>query len=347
MFIPSLSRGTLSTVIRTLRLYKRNRSLKPLGSIWTHAYRKAAGKPSTFHITIALTHRCMLNCVHCYAGGRRTEGEKELSTEEVKSVLDQARSMGVLQLMFSGGEPLLREDLPELIRYARNLGFLTVVNTNGWLLDRERVAVLKEAGLTQCRVSIDAPNPEICDRLRGEEGVYERAVQGIRYMREAGVTCQILTYASKSNLEGGLDELIALGRRLGVFAIFIFFPVAVGNWDGRRDLILSWEEKKRVWRLQGLTFVHLELPSPEYECCVITKEEIYISPTGNVAPCPFTPYYEGNIREHPLLKIWENHCQHFTVRHHGGCPLNDEISCKAIQEQVREASKALSETKAS
>jgi MoaA/NifB/PqqE/SkfB family radical SAM enzyme len=329
-----LAKGNLNGLYRAIRLYASNRSFRPIGAITNHLFRKVLRKPAPLHMTVALTYQCGLRCVHCYADSPRTEDRRELTTEEIKSVIRQARRMGLLQIIFSGGEPLMREDITELIRYARSLGLITRANTNGWLLDKYYVAKLKEAGLAQCGVSIDDADPDEHDRLRGLPGSYQKALEGIHNLQEAGIHCQILTYASKRNVYGGLDKIIAMGKELGILSVYVFFPVAIGRWDGKFDVVLTQEEKEKIWSLQDLTFVHVELTSPLYQCCAITKTLIYVTPCGDIAPCPFTPYYAGNVKDESLEQIWLRHSLRINMDYPGACPLNDLQVRETLKNQI-------------
>jgi len=330
-----------SVVYRLLSLYFSNRSLRAWQVLFSHLCRKMVGGVSPVFIAIAPTYRCQCNCVHCYASAPERDTKNELETSEIKSAIDQARRLGVLQAVFSGGEPLLREDIAELVRYAHNAGLLTRINTNGLLLDRERVSKLKEAGLTQCGVSIDDADPDIHDRLRGRPGLYRKAIEGIKNLREFNIPCRILTYASKRNITSGLEKIIALGRRLRVTSIYIFFPMAVGRWDCAFDEVLTEEEKAKVRALQDLTFVYLELPTPRSMCCVFTKSVIYVSATGDVTPCPFVPYVIGNIKEDTLNNMWYRYCAKLSIEYRGGCPMNDVHYREALQRHVESVSRSL------
>ena len=121
---------------RSLRLYHWNGSARACLALLGHIARAAFGRPTPRFMTVGLTYRCQCGCVHCYARGRAGRGRAEVTTDEVKSVLDQAARLGVLQVTFSGGEPLLRDDVVELVRYARDLGLITRISTNGLLLER-------------------------------------------------------------------------------------------------------------------------------------------------------------------------------------------------------------------
>ena len=264
-----------------------------------------------------------------------------MTTGELESVIDQGKLLGVLSVIFSAGEPLLREDIVELVRYAHDAGLLTQINTNGLLLDRKRVSRLKEAGLTQCCVSIDDADPDVHDRLRGIKGSCEKALEGIRILREFDIPCQIFTYAAKRNVVSGLQKIIDMGKQLGVMSVYIFFPVAAGHWEHAFDQVLTEEEKATVRELQDLTFVHLELPTPRSLCCVFAKSVLYVSPTGNVTPCPFVPHIIGNVKDHTLHDLWQCHTAKLDLEYRGDCPLNNPRSREALKRHVDSVARTL------
>ena len=132
------------------------------------------------------TRRCNLKCVHCYSSSQNRRYSDELSTEEGKALIADLASFGSPVLLFSGGEPLMREDLPELVRFAVESGMRAVISTNGTLITKERAAVFAKIGLSYMGISLDGVG-EIHDRFRGVPGAFDAAVKGIRNCREAGI----------------------------------------------------------------------------------------------------------------------------------------------------------------
>ena len=133
-----------------------------------------------------VTRRCNLRCVHCYAHARDQRFDNELSTEEGRLLIDDLAAFGVPVLLFSGGEPLIRPDLPELAAYAVQHGMRAVISTNGTLIDGAMARTLKEIGLSYVGISIDGTEA-VNDRFRGVPGAYRKAMEGIRNCREAGI----------------------------------------------------------------------------------------------------------------------------------------------------------------
>ncbi|MDD5722191.1 MAG: 12,18-didecarboxysiroheme deacetylase [Syntrophales bacterium] len=132
------------------------------------------------------TRRCNLRCVHCYSSSQNRLYGDELSTGEGKALIADLASFGSSVILFSGGEPLMREDLPELVRFAVDSGMRAVISTNGTLITKEIAATFANIGLSYMGVSLDGTG-EIHDRFRGVKGAFDAAVRGIRNCQDAGI----------------------------------------------------------------------------------------------------------------------------------------------------------------
>ncbi len=133
-----------------------------------------------------MTRRCNLKCVHCYAHAKNIPFENELTTQEGKTLLDDLAAFGVPVVLFSGGEPLMREDMPELAEYAVQKGMRAVISTNGTLITPEKAKILKEIGLSYVGISLDGM-AEVNDRFRAVKGAFDMALEGIRNTQAAGI----------------------------------------------------------------------------------------------------------------------------------------------------------------
>lgn len=317
------AKWTINRLRRGLRLYYLNRSFKAWNLLLLHSLARLLKGDVPDSITIGLTYRCQCNCVHCSTNVPNRRNCAELETQQVKSLINQAKRLGAIRVTFFGGEPLLRDDIVELVRYAHNAGMITRINTNGWRLSRELVSLLKDAGLNLCDVSIDDPDQETHDNLRGLPGVFQKAVEGINILKEFNVLCQVVTYAAKKNVTAGLEEIIDLGRKLGVFAVSIVFPMATGCWHEATTVLLTEAEKESVRRLGDSKFVHVELPTRGSRCNVAKKACLYVSPEGDVTACPFIPYVMGNIKQETLNDIWQRFRSMPISKKTGDCVMND------------------------
>ncbi len=158
-----------------------------------------------------VTRRCNLRCVHCYSQSDMHLGDNELDTNRALAVLDDLAEYGVPVVLFSGGEPLMRDDLDELIGHAVKLGMRAVISTNGTLIDERRAGQLADMGLSYVGISIDGLR-DTNDKFRGREGAFDAAMAAIRYCQAAGVKVGLRFTVNRFNVadvEGIFDLLVA------------------------------------------------------------------------------------------------------------------------------------------
>jgi MoaA/NifB/PqqE/SkfB family radical SAM enzyme len=284
-------------------------------------------------IEITLTHRCQCQCVHCYdETSLSAQQQPGLTKTAVVSILDQASRLGCTEICFTGGEPTLHRDLPDLIRYSRKLQMVPKMNTNGILLTPNFVSRLKVAGLTWCSVSIDSPQPEKHDQLRRYEGCFEKAIEGLRELVRQNIPASITTIARKNRINSeDLEKIIALGQELHVETVRILFPVPMGGFHNAQNEVLDFEERERVRKLLSKPIVTMESPFEKAGCtAAVTKFNIL--PDGNVTPCVFVPLSYGNIHEEPLKDIWKRMSEFDRCcKPAGKCPMcNAEFRAKVL-----------------
>lgn len=154
------------------------------------------------------TKACNLACVHCYYTARTQRDPDELTTGEAKAMIDDLAQFGAPVLLFSGGEPLLRDDLCELGAYAVQRGIRTVISTNGTLIDREAARRIQEAGFSYVGVSLDGVE-STNDRFRGMSGAFSAALRGMRNCTEAGVRVGLRLTLNRHNA-ADLDAIFNL-----------------------------------------------------------------------------------------------------------------------------------------
>jgi MoaA/NifB/PqqE/SkfB family radical SAM enzyme len=151
-----------------------------------------------------------------------------LSTLEAFSVIDQIRETGKPVVVLSGGEPLLREDIFAIARYGTERGLRMVMGTSGYLLDQAMAKKCKEAGIRAVAISIDSADPSVHDAFRGTEGVWEQAVEAVRFCRDEGIGVQINMSVMQPAMHD-VREVIEVGTALGVRDYQLFFPVPTGR----------------------------------------------------------------------------------------------------------------------
>ena len=192
-----------------------------------------------------VTQSCDLACKHCRAAAQPIPHPDELTHEEGKALIDQIADMHIPIFVFTGGDPLKRKDVFELIRYAAGKGVQVAVTPSATpLLTREQIFKMKEAGVVRLGISLDGSCPEIHDAFRGLPGAWARTIQAIEWAGEAGIPIQVHTTISRHNAND-LDNLCNLFEKLAIVMWNVFFLVPVGR--GQLDDLLSGEEFEQVF----------------------------------------------------------------------------------------------------
>lgn len=284
---------------------------------------KMTGKRVPQQVSIAVTGRCPCDCIFCCAKGIETK--PELTLDEIKSIIDQAIKMGSHLITFDGGEPLLREDIYDIISYASHTLATTVLFTNGLYLAKEVAYKLKKAGLDTLQVSIDSPYQEEHNQIRTVPGIFEKATQGVKYAVEAGLITSIFYVARPENSDfKTLYDLLDLGKRLGAHEISIYDILAIGRWLTYEAETLTDEDRARTIALHKeanlpgkegpkiMAFSYLE--GIQRFGCMGGRKWIHFTPAGDGIPCSYTPLSFGNIREYSLKDIWKNMQAHPEIK---------------------------------
>jgi MoaA/NifB/PqqE/SkfB family radical SAM enzyme len=279
------------------------------------------GRPLPATHTMQITSACQCDCIHCSAARHRQPGRPELTTEECKALIRQAQDLGVVNIILTGGEPLLRRDIFELISFIDKDEAIAMIFSNGMLLTQENVAKLRDAGLFSLMASLDTPDPEEHDAMRRAPGCWERAVAGIQRCLGAGLLCGISTYATPERVRNGkVMEMVELGRGLGVHEVTIFDVVPTGRLMRQDEsILLTEQDKDELCALEQeinarpgwphvITQAHVN--GPTGAGCYAAWFQFYSTAYGDVTPCDFTPLTFGNVREEPLQAIWDRMTTH-------------------------------------
>ena len=173
------------------------------------------------------TQQCNLKCVHCYAHAKATGGHDELTTRQGKELIDDLAGFGVPVLLFSGGEPLVRKDLPELAAYAVQNGMRAVISTNGTLISAETARILKDIGLSYVGISLDGMKA-INDRFRGVDGAFDAALEGITNCQEAGIKVGLRFTINKFNV-GEIPNIFQLIEERDIPRVCFYHLVYAGR----------------------------------------------------------------------------------------------------------------------
>jgi radical SAM protein with 4Fe4S-binding SPASM domain len=270
-----------------------------------------------------VTSRCNLKCTHCYMNAGEKEVKDELSTDAAKMLIHQIAEVSRPLLIFSGGEPLLRRDIFEIIQYGADRGLKIGMGSNGMLIDDDVAKKLKDAGMSTVAISLDSSIPERHDEFRGVKGCWEHAVNAIKSLKKNGIQVQVNATVTKQNYNE-VDDIMALAENLGVDNFHLFFLVPTGRGTSIKDITPRMYEDMLTSTLSQVTKHKLNVkPSCAPQFMRIAKEEgidmsrwvrgcvagLYycrIFPSGEVTPCPYMPINLGNIRNRPFRDIWFN-----------------------------------------
>ncbi|WP_061214503.1 radical SAM/SPASM domain-containing protein [Syntrophomonas wolfei] len=286
-----------------------------------------------------VTNRCNLRCKHCYIEAEDRKYQDELSTEEAREMINDLAAMKVPVLLFSGGEPLIRQDIYELGQMAAEKGLRPVISTNGTLIDDAVARKIKKAGFQYVGISIDGA-PATHDEFRNHPGAFADALRGIRACLNNGVKTGIRFTVNKYN-QDDLPEIFEIIEREGIPRFCMYHLVYAGRGREMADMDTSIGEKRDILELVSRKTVELYEKGVEVEILTTDnhadgifllnhikeqqperQEEIEqllqmhggcsagtkfanIDPRGNVHPCQFwQDYTVGNIREKPFSEIW-------------------------------------------
>jgi radical SAM protein with 4Fe4S-binding SPASM domain len=259
--------------------------------------RKAIEKRIPLHGTIDLTYRCNLNCVHCYVGphgGPSAGSGIEMATSEVLDLLDQVAGAGCLYLLFSGGEPLLREDFPEIYRHARDLGMWVTVFTNATLLRKEHLDLFSDYPPYLVEVTLYGATLATWEAVTGVPGSFARTMKNVRTLIDLGIRLTLKTVILQTNVDE-VPDIEAVARGFGTpFRIDgTIVPRLDGNKGPLRERVtpervvaLEFADGGRLAQYRDFYNRMCDLPvqAGPYQCAAGTIF-FHISPEGLLRPC--------------------------------------------------------------
>ncbi len=269
---------------------------------------------------IAVTYRCNLKCDFCYVGDR---DYNELKTSDMKKLLFKIlKEARVPSVSFTGGEPLLRQDIGFLVEYAHDLGLWTNLITNGTLLDIDKVTELKTSGLSSAQVSIEGPDPNIHDRITGVTGSFNATVKGIKSLQKAGIPVHTNTTVSRNNIDELIDILLLI-KSIGLNRLSMNLLIPCGAARHREDIWVSYSEigdhilkVKRRADQEGIKFLwYSPIPMCKFnpvaygfgnKSCAAITGLLSLDPMGNIIPCSSWRKPVASLLKRRFQDIWQS-----------------------------------------
>jgi len=200
-----------------------------------------------YSVTLAVTNRCDFNCWHCYNAGR---GQDDITLGALKQLAADVQDRGAVMVTLTGGEPLLRDDLEEIVAGFDDRSCL-ILGTTGDQLSRERARRLKDAGLFALAVSLDSVEPLKHDRMRGREGAFRTAIDAIGVARDEGLYPYVVAVATREFLvEEHFFAFMRFVGEAGALEVHLLEPRATGRLADRKDVLLSAEEREQILQYQ-------------------------------------------------------------------------------------------------
>ena len=280
-----------------------------------------------------ITKKCNLHCEHCYIDSTEIcpedSSHSELLTEECFNIINQISELNrKIILILTGGEPLLRDDIFDLIKYSKEKGMTVFLGTNGCLFDDNVVKKLKDSGISGVGISLDSLDPQIHDSFRGVNGAWDGAIKAAGICKTYGVTFQIQTTVTNKNINE-IPDIIKYSRDLGASAFQLFFLVCTGRGQGLTDITPVQYEETLVKlfeiqrNFQGMMLVGAKC-APHYKRIVYNLDQnspllkaydggcpagtnyCRITSEGYVTACPYMDMTAGDLKKNSFSEIWRD-----------------------------------------
>ncbi len=264
-----------------------------------------------FMCNLAITKKCNFNCKHCSAAG---QDGKELSTEEWKDIIRQCIELGVIVIIFTGGEPLQRKDICEIIKFVDKKKVIPLIFTNGFFL-KDKIKELKKSGLNRIFISIDYADSNLHDNHRQMKGAYKKAIKAVKIAKKEGMLVGISTFGSLSRMKDGtLEKIFRLGNLLKVNEIMIFNEMPVGRntinyklgsmensyYDEFKEFIKINQQR---YKKMGI-YAYKTISSIGAANCSAGTNMFKVAFNGDLCPCEFCKIPIGNLKKNSLFELW-------------------------------------------
>ncbi len=284
-----------------------------------------------FKVICEVTYRCNAKCIHCYAPTPHPYRITELTLKEWKKVFDDISDMGAFRAIFTGGEPLLRDDLFEMVEYVHNLGLAATLETNGSLLNRKTIEKLVNAGINVISISLNRSTPHDYDKFSGYKGLFNKVIDDFRILKDYSVDTAVFATVTKVNMKD-IPEIIDIAADVKAGRIAFVHLSPAGRAKTNAALYPTPQEHidllKRIYEKElqhpDLVIKYPNLPAFYFqesigldvyekiqkrrgyiELCPAGTTSYVIDPEGDVKPCTVTAETAmGNVKKDSLRDIW-------------------------------------------
>jgi MoaA/NifB/PqqE/SkfB family radical SAM enzyme len=290
---------------------------KPLAYAKIQKYNEMieAGK-SIAIIQLQYSYACNFHCSHCSILNFRTQSGRMLDVEKVKDISKQADEYGLAQWGLSGGEPLVFRELPELIEALMPDRFHIQMDTNGWLMTKQKAKFVKSLGVDKIQISIDGMDAELHDSFRRKPGSHARCIRAMEAVKEAGMQLQIATVVDHERANSEELERFFEFCQINGGAPSVVYAKPVGEWAGRTDVLCTQSDINHV-KILLEKYGGYDHTTPQYGIdfgCLAVKRMISITGFGDVLPCPWMYFSLGNVFDEPLSDILDKGMRYFKDR---------------------------------
>lgn len=262
-------------------------------------------------LELVYSNACNFKCEHCSTRAPLGENADYLMPlDKVAELADEAHELGIVEWNMHGGELLTNKArLLELIRAIKPERFYVFLTSNGYLLTKETAEELAEAGVNRVSISIDSFNPKVHDAFRGIKGAYERAMQALEYVKEAGMDPFMnITVGHFNAFSEDVENLCRYSYEHG-YKTFINIAIPSGNWQGHLDVVVDDRDRAHLMELRKkYGNIHRDLWNPfdkenEGVLGCQTMSKLYVTPSGDIFPCSFMHISLGNVYKQKLRDI--------------------------------------------
>ena len=265
------------------------------------------GRVPLRYVDCALDFACNLKCRHCFAESLKDPARKKLSVEDYRNIALQCMKLGAVNFSFQGGEPLLLDNLAEIIGAFEPSRNVISVTTNGTLLNKKKIIELKKIGVDILTISLDSSIAQEHDAFRGAEGSFKKTMDGLYLALKNGLRVTLGCVVTHQTLRSkGVQGLVDLAQQLNVL-LYLILPVPAGRWEGQRQILLTRDDLLYIDELlQKFCYLRTDFQANlGGHGCGAVKEILYITPYADVLACPFVHISLGNCLEEPIALIRE------------------------------------------